>query len=170
MNRRQILQYTAWVTGTAISAPFAVGFLSGCQPQQSKGPIPAQSFFSTDEMDWLSSMADIILPRTDSPSATDVGVPQMIERIVQEVFTEVEQESYKEKFALLKSFCDSSDDLEKAVILLEGKKESQEIRDAYISLKQQSFNHCVIGLSVIFVVMVIFSAVSLLSMEASVFF
>ena len=33
MNRREILQYTAWATGAAVGAPLLSVVLSGCQTE-----------------------------------------------------------------------------------------------------------------------------------------
>src|SRR5690606_41816550 len=43
MNRRQILEYTAWLTGAAVSAPLASALLTGCSDQGQQAPSSAQA-------------------------------------------------------------------------------------------------------------------------------
>src|SRR4051812_19714702 len=38
------------------------------------------SFLTQPELDWLKVLVDIIIPRTDTPGASDAGVPVFIDR------------------------------------------------------------------------------------------
>ena len=51
------------------------------------GAAPADGLTAA-QLALIGSIADTILPRTDSPSATDVGVPAFINVIVSENYTE----------------------------------------------------------------------------------
>ncbi|HXT17283.1 MAG TPA: gluconate 2-dehydrogenase subunit 3 family protein [Gemmatimonadaceae bacterium] len=42
----------------------------------------------------IGAIADVILPRTETPSATDVGVPAFIDVIVSEQMTEVDRQTF----------------------------------------------------------------------------
>jgi hypothetical protein len=42
----------------------------------------------------IGAIADIIIPRTESPSATDVGVPAFIDVIVSEQYSDAEREAF----------------------------------------------------------------------------
>ena len=41
---------------------------------------PTPGFLSAAELDWLKSLVDAIIPRTDTPGASDAGVPEYIDR------------------------------------------------------------------------------------------
>lgn len=95
MNRRQILQYTAWLTGGAVSTAFTGAFLSGCSDGQQAGRQPAAvtingempilHFFTPEQFVLLTRLADTILPRTDSPSATDVKAHITLDSMVGQI-------------------------------------------------------------------------------------
>jgi gluconate 2-dehydrogenase gamma chain len=43
--------------------------------------VEAQTtFLSPAELDWLKALVDVIIPRTDTPGASDAGVPVFIDR------------------------------------------------------------------------------------------
>jgi hypothetical protein len=88
MNRREILRYTAYATGFAISAPLASVLLTGCTPDaEMLAPGFKPGFFSEAEYEFISKFADTMLPKTDTPGAVEVGVPQMIDKVVGEVYS-----------------------------------------------------------------------------------
>lgn len=84
MNRREMLKYAALLTGGAVSTSFATVFLSGCSTPANKAS--ELHFFDPDQFDLVSLLADTILPRTDSPSATDVKVHYTIDSMIGLVF------------------------------------------------------------------------------------
>ncbi len=144
MDRRAILRYTAYATGLAITAPFATAFLTSCQQEATSADV-ATSFFSDKEMNLLKSVIDTILPKTDSPSATEVGVHTMIESMIHQVYDEEAQQQFREGFEQLKTFL-ASKDFENATAesqtallqSLETDETEQVVKDAYHGLKQQT--------------------------------
>ncbi|TVQ04407.1 MAG: gluconate 2-dehydrogenase subunit 3 family protein [Balneolaceae bacterium] len=84
MNRRTMLKYTALLTGGAVSASFASVFLSGCSSPAEE--VSELHFFDPGQFELVSLLADTILPRTDSPSATDVNVHHTIDTMIGLVF------------------------------------------------------------------------------------
>jgi len=117
MKRREVLKYTAYATGIALSAPLLVS-LSSCNPDQLKKVANYKtSFFSNDQFKLLSDLIDTILPKTDSPSASDVGVHQIIDNMVGNVYEKKDRTAYQDSFSVLekainneKSFENSSTD------------------------------------------------------------
>jgi len=104
MNRREILRYTAYATGFAVSAPLASVLLTGCKPDaEMMAPGFKPGFFSDAEYEYIVKMADAMLPKTDTPGAVEVGVPQMIDKVVGEVYgTEDQEKTRKGLQALMK--------------------------------------------------------------------
>jgi gluconate 2-dehydrogenase gamma chain len=92
MNRREALQQVAWLMGGAISAPAVLGILNGCTPRQSTGWKPV---FLTDEQGALvGEVAEIMIPRTDTPGAKDVGIPSFIDLMLKDAYPQKDQERF----------------------------------------------------------------------------
>lgn len=84
MERRELLRYTAYLTGYAVTAPIASAILSGCQadaPAQEVGGY-APVFFAGSAYAVMCAMAETMLPRTNTPGAADVGVPQFADVVI----------------------------------------------------------------------------------------
>lgn len=148
MNRREILRYTALVTGAAVAGPLVSSLLSGCRPETTAGaPEGALSFFSPEEFERVRELADLILPKTDSPSASDVGVHTMIDQMLGKVYPEKDREAYKTGFSALTAYLDSAGfsklDPGQKLELLKNLELSREeamktTRKAFVDLKQQT--------------------------------
>jgi len=140
MQRRAILKYTALATGAAISAPLLSSLLVGCQSEVATAtPTEVLVFFSKEDFELVKKIADIILPKTDSPSATDVGVHKMIDHMVGNVYSEQEQMEYQKGFAeLTKTLADK--DLPTIITQLNAGDEATPAtaRKAFLNLKQQT--------------------------------
>jgi hypothetical protein len=104
MNRRQVLQRVAYLMGGAVSAPAVLGLLNGCAPK--KAELSWQPVFFTKEQGAIvAEVADIIIPRTDTPGAKDVGVPGFIDTMLKDVYEQADRDRY---VAGLKEFDDAA--------------------------------------------------------------
>lgn len=93
LNRRQVLQRVAYMMGGAISAPAVLGLLNGCSPKQPEATW--QPVFLTKEQGALvADIAEIIIPRTSTPGAKDVGVPAFIDTMLKDVYTQEDRDRY----------------------------------------------------------------------------
>jgi hypothetical protein len=104
LKRREILKYTALITGTALSTPLILS-LSSCKTDSKT--LAAQGelhFFNVDQMPLVRSIIDTILPKTDSPSASDVGVHQSIDQMVGLVYKKDDQITYAAHFEQLSAY------------------------------------------------------------------
>lgn len=104
MNRRQVLQRVAYLMGGAISAPAVLGLLNGCSPKQEAStwqPV----FFSKEQGAIVAEVTEIIIPRTNTPGAKDVGVPGFIDTILKDVYEQGDRDRY---LAGLKEFDDAA--------------------------------------------------------------
>lgn len=113
--------------------------MSGCKAEMGDISIEFLNFFTREELTFIESLIDTILPKTDSPSASEVGVHRMIDSMVGNVYTEEQQKSYRSGFSNLEEFVKKEKDLVTALNKLE-KKDSvtEEVRNAYMHLKQQT--------------------------------
>ena len=92
MDRREAIKRTSLLLGGALSASAITGIMQGCQPTGTLDWDPL--FLSTEEVRQVASIANCILPATDTPSATDVFVPEFIDLMLQEVYTSAEQNRF----------------------------------------------------------------------------
>ncbi len=140
MKRRDILKYTAFATGAAISAPLLSSLLVGCQSEvATNSTVEGLAFFNSAEFELVKKIADIILPKTDSPSATEVGVHNMIDHMVGNVYSEKERTNYKTGFAALTKTL-TGNDLLATITQLNIKDETlpEAARKGFTNLKQQT--------------------------------
>ena len=99
IDRREALRRTAMIMGAAVSASTVVAFLEGCKnvPDLSYKPI----FFNEDQARLISAIAEMILPKTDTPGAIEAGVPNFIDMLINECYKPEEQKSFIEGIAKL---------------------------------------------------------------------
>lgn len=148
MNRREILRLTATLSGAAVAAPIISTLLTSCNMEP---VIPFKpSYFSEAEYGLIEKIADLILPKTDSPSASEVGAPQMIDHMVGTVYDEEDKAKHKEKFTALlqflngkeneSPFIDKPEEEQFKIIksIEDGEVEIKLVNDAYVEIKQQT--------------------------------
>lgn len=92
MDRREALKRTAWLMGGAVSAPAIMGVLKGCSAKSGIDWKPV--FLNDDQASMVTDLSEIIIPRTDSPGAKDVGVPSFIDQMLNEVYSTEDQERF----------------------------------------------------------------------------
>jgi gluconate 2-dehydrogenase gamma chain len=99
MNRREALKRTSMILGYTVSAPVVAAFLDGCKakPQLNYKPV----FFKENEASLVAEIAEIIIPRTDTPGAKDTGVPGFIDALIGEVYNAGQQEDFRKGLAAL---------------------------------------------------------------------
>jgi gluconate 2-dehydrogenase gamma chain len=103
INRREAIKRAGLVLGFAISAPTISAVLNGCKAKPDLAFKPV--FFSEDQAALLAEISDIIIPRTDTPGAKDVGVPAFMDTLVKDCLTKEDQDLFLES---LKEFDDEA--------------------------------------------------------------
>ncbi|UJH68877.1 gluconate 2-dehydrogenase subunit 3 family protein [Allomuricauda sp. SCSIO 65647] len=90
MKRRSALKNMGMVFGYAATTPALLSILQSCKE---KAPYAewVPSFFEKDKGYALAQMVDVILPKTDTPSATEVNVHLFIDAFANEVLPEEQQ-------------------------------------------------------------------------------
>ncbi len=92
MERREAVQKVSWILKSAFFAPTILSALQGCEDKVSK---TSSLFVLTEEQnDLMKTIADTIIPRTTTPSASDVKVSQFMDLLLKDVF----DKAVKEKF------------------------------------------------------------------------
>lgn len=90
IDRRELLNRAAMLLGGALSSSAALGVLSGCvaipDTTATAAPTAPLRFLTAAEMQTVSAMSEQIIPRTDTPGATDLGVPAFIDRMMAEFY------------------------------------------------------------------------------------
>jgi len=100
MNRRNALKNLGLTVGGIIATPTVLNILSSCTTETPWIP----KFFTQEEGYLITSLVDIILPKSeDSPSATDVNVPQFIDKYILEVLEPEQTALLKKGLDLLSS-------------------------------------------------------------------
>lgn len=92
MNRREAIERTALALGYAVSAPALAGILNGCKPKTTVNFRPV--FLSEEQAAMVGEMAELILPRTDTPGAKDAAVPAFIDVMLKEVYAKEDQDRF----------------------------------------------------------------------------
>ena len=103
MDRREALKRTAWIMGGAVSAPAIMGLLKGCAAKPTIDWKPV--FLSSEQGALITQLSEIIIPKTDTPGAKDVGVPGFIDQILNECYKKEDQDKF---LAGLKEFDDEA--------------------------------------------------------------
>lgn len=80
ITRRQALGRVGLLLGGIVSAPTVAGVLSGCERQRGADWTP--SILSGPQNAMIDSMAEIIIPTTDTPGASAANVNRFIDAIV----------------------------------------------------------------------------------------
>lgn len=96
MDRRELLKQVAFLMGGAISAPAVFGVLSGCSPKHEANSQTTwkPQFLNDAQAAVVTVVADIIIPKTNTPGASDVGVPAFIDVMLKDVYPTEDQQRF----------------------------------------------------------------------------
>jgi glucoside 3-dehydrogenase (cytochrome c) hitch-hiker subunit len=94
INRREALRKTALMMGAAISSSALAGLLQGCKTTPELTYVP--QFFTEDQGRLVMEVAEIIIPKTDTPGAKDVGVPGFIDTMLKDCYKKEDQDRFIE--------------------------------------------------------------------------
>ena len=80
------------MVGGAITAPSLAAILNSCK---SPSDSTTSSFvLGTDERSLLAEIAEVIIPKTDTPGAKDTGVAEVIEVLLKDCYNEDQQKHF----------------------------------------------------------------------------
>ena len=90
MDRRAALKNMSLAFGYSVATPTLVSLLQSCQSEPKMEWTP--EFFTKEEGEVLINLVDIILPKTDTPSASEVQVHLFIDRFIAEILPQEEKD------------------------------------------------------------------------------
>ncbi len=72
--------------------PAMTAILNGCKASPELNFTPV--FLTPDQAQTIRAVADVIIPKTDTPGAIDVGVPGFIDQMLKEVYSKEDQDRF----------------------------------------------------------------------------
>ena len=140
MKRRELIKLVTMATGAALAVPLSSSLLTACQKVEAVKDSDYQlQYFNEKNFSSLIEMLDVIIPKTDSPSAVDVGVHQIMDTMVAKVYTPEQQKEFTEKFAALNAYAASNTSLKSFKTLMASEGENDQLaKTALLQLKQQA--------------------------------
>ena len=97
MNRRDVLKKGVYgLAGVTLSSTL-ISTLQNCSSIEKYIPL----YFSNDEFSLLSNIVDFLVPKTETPGAVDMKVPQFIDIIISETYNNESKNNFSNKFKLL---------------------------------------------------------------------
>lgn len=93
MDRRKALKNMGLAMGYTVAAPTLISIMQSCAGEPVLEWTP--DFFNKDQGAVLTKLVDIILPKTDTPSASEVQVNLFIDRFINEVSDKEQQDFTK---------------------------------------------------------------------------
>lgn len=101
MKRRDLIQRLALITGAALSPSVVQAMINGID-----GRVNIQNpVLNSEQKAMCSVLAEMIIPRTDTPGAIDAGVPHFIELMVSDWYTNHERQIFVNGLAELDDYC-----------------------------------------------------------------
>ena len=102
MNRRDILKYMMMATGAGFSGSLAQQVMAGAVPTAT----PSKALFDAATAKKVAVLAEMIIPKTDTPGAIEAGVPKFIEMMVSDWYNDQEREIFFAGLTALDTFCE----------------------------------------------------------------
>ena len=94
IGRREALRRAALLLGSALSAPTIAGVLAGCESPRSAEGAWKPHALDTDQAELVATMAEHILPETDTPGARAAGVHRFIDTMLAEYYPAAERQRF----------------------------------------------------------------------------
>ena len=97
MNRRDLLKKGVYgLAGVSLSSTL-ISTLQSCTSIEKYSPI----YFSKTEFSLLSKIVDFLIPKTETPGALKMKVPQFIDIIISETYNNESKNNFSNKLKLL---------------------------------------------------------------------
>ena len=97
MNRRDLLKKGVYgLAGVTLSSAL-ISSLQSCTSIEKYSPL----YFSKTEFSLLSNIVDFLIPKTETPGALEMKVPQFIDIIISETYNNESKNNFSNKLKLL---------------------------------------------------------------------
>lgn len=93
MNRRKALKNMGMALGYTVATPTLLGIVQSCKGEPAVSWTP--DFLTSDQGSALTKLVDIILPATDTPSASETQVHLFIDKFANEVMDKEQQDMFQ---------------------------------------------------------------------------
>lgn len=94
MDRRTAIKRTTLIMGAALASGTVAGLMQGCKAEKQLDWQP--NWLSGEEANTISALTDTILPKTSTPSASEVGVPEFIDDVIGHFWNQEDQQSFRD--------------------------------------------------------------------------
>jgi len=102
MNRRELIQSSSLALGAFFSSQTLLALADTGSKAKDKKPT---KFLNKNDRLLVAQMSEIIMPRTDTPGAIDVGVADKMDEVFAQVLNAEEQNNIREGFLALDQLC-----------------------------------------------------------------
>jgi hypothetical protein len=92
IGRREALRRTAMLLGGVLSAPAIAGVLAGCDSRSAADGTWTPSALTTEQGELVATIAEHIIPETDTPGARAAGVHRFIDKMLAEHYPAEERQ------------------------------------------------------------------------------
>ena len=140
MERRELIKLITLSTGAVLAVPLSSSLLTACSKvERVKDSDYTLQFFNEEAFTFVQNLLDIILPKTDSPSAIEVGVHQIMDTMIGTVYSPDQQNTFAEKFTALTQYMGADIESDKVKRLLTSVEEKDTLaKSSLIGIKQQA--------------------------------
>lgn len=98
VTRREAIARAAYILGGVISAPTLAGVLAGCE-RRAPQAASAASALTSEQKELIATLADHIIPETDTPGARSAGVQDFIDVMMAEYYPPEERTRFVDGLA-----------------------------------------------------------------------
>src|SRR5881628_3220928 len=89
IDRREALRRAALALGGVLSAPLVAGVLAGCEARRAPAAAWRPRTLTPDQTELVATIAEHILPETDTPGARAVGVHRFTDAMLAEAYASI---------------------------------------------------------------------------------
>ena len=135
MNRRQVIQSMALLTGHAMFPSVLSSFLAGCTNQDMTGYQPV--FFDREQFKTVTEIIDIIIPGTGTKSASQVNTQVFLDQVFSQCMTQEEQKTLNSHIKTMAEGFNHAKDKERYIKELDKKAFEDDETAAYFKTIKQ---------------------------------